>query len=93
MCDNCEKKSIIEVKKLTVPKRQVASLLEWMRANDVRELSSDGEVVSFRSTKKSVEKVEGTMSLLSISGVLGPSAEEALYGYRLSIKAQKGRMS
>jgi len=89
LCDNCERKSIIEVKKLSVPKQQVASLLEWMRTNDVRGLGSDGEVVSFRSTKKSVEKVEGTMSLLSISGVLGPSAEEALYEYRLSASKLK----
>jgi hypothetical protein len=89
LCDNCARKSIIEVKKLAVPKQQIASLLEWMRANDVRELSSDGEIISFRSTKKSVENVEGTMSLLSISGVLGASAQEALYEYRLSASKLK----
>lgn len=91
LCDNCERKSIIEVKKLGVPKQQVASLLEWMRTNDVRELNSDGEIISFRSTKKFVEKVEGTMSLLSISEVLRPSTEEALYEYRLSASKLKKR--
>jgi len=91
LCDNCERKSILEIKKLAVPKQQVDRLLEWMRTNDVRELKSDGEVLSFRSTKKSIEKVEGTMSFLSIGGVLESSERETLYEYRLSASKLKKR--
>jgi hypothetical protein len=91
LCDNCERKSLIEVKKLGVQKQQVGKLLEWMQTNDVRELESDGEVLSFKSTKKSIEKVEGTMSLLSIGGVLGPTTREPIYEFRLSASKLKKR--
>lgn len=91
LCNNCERKSIIEVNKLDAPKQQVPRLLEWMQTNDVRELESDGEILSFKSTKKTVEKVEGTMSLISIGGVLGPNSKEELYEYRLSASKLKKR--
>lgn len=84
LCDNCERKNIIEVKRLKAPQQQVPRLLEWMQTNDIRELESDGEVLSFKSTKKTVERVEGTMSLISIGGMLGPTVREELYDYRLS---------
>ena len=89
LCDNCERKSIIEVNRLKAPKQQIPRLLEWMQANDVRGLESDGEILSFKSTKKTVEKVEGTMSLISIGGVLGPTTREELYEYRLSASKLK----
>jgi len=41
-------------------KQQVAGLLEWMQTNDVRELKSGGEILSFKSTKKFVGQHEGT---------------------------------
>ncbi|TET64347.1 hypothetical protein E3J49_04475 [Candidatus Bathyarchaeota archaeon] len=91
LCHSCERKSIIEVNRLMAPKEQIPRLLEWMRTNDVRELESDGEVLSFKSTKKAVEKVEGTINLISIGGVLGPITREELYEYRLSALKLKKR--
>lgn len=91
LCENCGRRNILEVRELGVQKQQVGKLMEWMQANDVRELQSDGEVLSFRSTKKSVEKVEGTMSLLLIGGALGATAREELYEYRLSASKLKKR--
>lgn len=91
LCDECDRKSIMDVNKLKIPEQQVSRLLEWMQANDVRELESDGEILSFRSTKKTVEEVDGTINLISIGGILGPTAREELFEYRISATKLKKR--
>jgi len=60
LCHKCQRKSIHRVRKLEDLKQQVAGLLEWMQTNDVRELKSGGEILSFKSTKKFVGQHEGT---------------------------------
>jgi len=90
LCENCPNKNIVKVSKFGNNSQQLLSgLLSWMQTNDIRGLQSDGEVLAFKSTKKIVENIEGTIPLLSIGGTLEPSTEKVIYDYRISISRLK----
>lgn len=90
LCDKCPRKDIVRVSKFEEKSQRLLSgLLDWMQANDVKELQSDGEVLAFKSTNKVVENVEGTIPLLSIGGALEPSTKKIIYDYRISVSKLK----
>jgi hypothetical protein len=85
ICVKCSQKNILKVKKLGEEARKpVASFLAWIRENEIRGISSSGEGLAFRSTKKSIEGVEGSIPLYEMGTALGAATQKAVYEYRIS---------
>jgi len=88
ICNICPRKTIQKIEKFNDNSHQLSSnLLKWMRRKDVKKLSSDGQNISFQSTKKSVEKVKGTMCF----SYLGIIRSEKLYEYKLPLSKLKDK--
>jgi hypothetical protein len=85
VCTKCSQKTISKIQKFgEEASKPVASFLSWIKENEIRDLSSSGEVLAFRSTKKSVEGVEGTIPLLEMGTALEATTQKAVYEYRIS---------
>jgi len=85
ICSKCSQKNIAKVLKFGHAAKSLASFLVWIRENEIRDLASNGEILSFRSTKKIVEGAKGSIPLLEMGQALGASTEKVLYDYRLSV--------
>jgi hypothetical protein len=85
ICLKCSRKDIANVIKFAENSgKSLASFLAWIKENEVRDLTSDGEVLAFKSSRKEVEGVEGSIPLLQIGGALKATTERVLYDYRMS---------
>jgi hypothetical protein len=85
ICAKCSQKNITKVVKFGEDSRKsIVLLLDWIRENEIRDLTSSGDVVAFRSTKKEVENVKGNIPLLEMGQALRTTAEKVFYEYRMS---------
>ena len=85
ICSKCSERNIAEVVKFENASSSLTSFLTWIKENEIRDLASSGEVLSFRSTKKTVEGIKGNIPLFEIGQTLSASTEKVLYDYRLSV--------
>ncbi len=90
ICERCSRRTIVRVSKLNDgSQKSVASLLNWMQENDTTDLESNGEILAFKSTKKTVEGVQGSIPLVTIGSTLKSSAEKISYDYKMSTSRLK----
>jgi len=90
ICAKCSQRNIVKTTKFDENvKVPLESLLAWIRENEIQELSSSGEVLAFRSAKKKVEGIEGSIPLLSIGSSLVGTTEKVVYDYRISVAKLK----
>ncbi len=89
ICSKCSQKNIAKVVKFRHASQSLASFLYWIKENEIRDLASSSEVLSFRSTKKVVEGVEGSVPLLEMGQGLGTSTGKVLYEYSFSVSKLK----
>lgn len=91
ICSKCSQRNIAKVVKFDHGSKSLLSFLTWIRQNEIRDLSSSGGILSFGSTKKTVEGSKGSIPLLGMGQALGASTEKVLYDHRLSANKLKRR--
>jgi len=90
ICAKCSDRDISEVIKFDESAgKSVASFLAWIKENEIRDLTSNGEVLAFTSTRKKVEGLEGSVPLLEMESALQATAEKVSYDYRISVAKLK----
>src|SRR5437867_11102421 len=76
-CGKCPRKSIEKVMKFGPDnKRAVSCFFDWIKNNDVGQLSSTGDTLAFRSSKKRIGDVDGFIPMLEMGEALGASTEK-----------------
>jgi hypothetical protein len=85
LCDNCPKKNIINIEKKYFSDQEIIKLLEWLQSNDIRGLRSDGSDIRFRSSKKSIEGIGPTSTVIFSTN----SSTEEEYEYKVPVQKLK----